>query len=84
MSSYQSFNNKDKSICEKIVEYCTPSKSDSPVSRQSKSPPPPTPPPLKRHRRIYKRKERSTPHGEIYITVVKKKEVETSLKDGCT
>ena len=64
---YESFK-KNKSVCEKIYDYCVPPTDDDP--------PPPAPPPLKRTRRIYKRRERSGPAGEISITIYKEKEKE--------
>lgn len=65
---YESFR-KNKSICEKVYEYCQPPKE------VAQSPPtPPTPARLKRTRRIYRRREVSNPQGEISITIYKKKE----------
>jgi hypothetical protein len=61
---YESFK-KTKTICEKFYDYCNPSSDETQ---------PPPPPRLKRTRRIYKRKERSNPKGEICITVYKEKE----------
>ena len=63
---YESFR-KNKSVCEKLYDYCH-------GEQQQLETPPPTPPRLRRTRRIYKRKERSSPQGEILITVYKEKE----------
>jgi hypothetical protein len=60
---YESFK-KTKSICERVYDYCH-KPSEEIV---------PSPPPLRRTRRVYKRKEVSTPKGEISITIYKKKE----------
>lgn len=63
---YESFPTKEESVCEKIIKYCTPSKSQSPVSKQ----------PRRRRRSVYTREERSKPGGEICITEYKREESE--------
>jgi hypothetical protein len=68
-SSYESFPHKQESVCEKILKYCTPSKSESPAHKTS--------PPVRRRRRsVYSRNERSTAEGEICICEYKQESVE--------